>query len=254
MFKQRRVRLYIESDIIKDKEITLNSEQSHYIINVMRCKNSDKIIIFNESCGEWVGFITIFKKSLCITPIELLRLNDSTQDNLVILCFAPTKKYADFVLEKATEMSVDIIMPIHTERTIIDKINQDKYKKTVIEASEQSYRMNLPKIFDLTNIRDIKKNLELYCKEYNHLYVVCHTTDEYTISPDDFFQIVSANKYSALTLIIGPEGGFSQADIEHIKTISENIAFLKIGSSIMRAETACIVGLTICNIALNKYV
>jgi 16S rRNA (uracil1498-N3)-methyltransferase len=251
--RQRRVRLYIEAAIIKDQEIQLNSEQFNYIINVMRCKNSDKIIIFNESYGEWSGFITVSKKSVYITPTDLLRLNNSVKDSLLTLCFAPTKKYSDFVLEKATEMSVDAIMPIHTERTIIDKISQDKYRKTVIEASEQSYRMDLPKIFDLTKIKDIKKNLELYHKEFNHLYVVCHTDDEYTINPSDLFQIVSSKRYTALTLIIGPEGGFSQTDIENIKTISENIVFLKIGSSIMRAETACIVGLTICNIALNKY-
>ncbi len=253
MSKQRRIRLYVDSDIIKEQEIKLNPEQTHYIVNVMRCKDAEKIIIFNSSYGEWSGIIKIVKKLVHITPVELLRSNEVIKNSLLFLCFAPTKKYADFVLEKATEIGVDGIMPIHTERTIIDKTNREKYEKIIIEASEQSYRMNLPEIFNITNISDIKKNLELHYKEHNHLYVVCHTNNDDTINPQELFEIVSKNKYSALTLIIGPEGGFSQADIKYLKDLSEKLVFLKIGSSIMRAETACIVGLTICNMALNKY-
>lgn len=249
MYKVRKIRLYVEFS--KQNKMQLNQEQSHYLLNVMRCKEGEKIYIFNQNMGEWIASIGINKKSIFVQPINLHREPQQRNSKRIVLCFAPTKKYGEFVVEKATEMAVDAIMPIISDRSVVNKINEDKYQKTIIEAAEQSGAILLPHLFCMTKISHIQEQISSHYKEFNHMYVVLHTAAQITTTSIDQLQVPED---TILSVIIGPEGGFSDADIDIIKkTIPSNLIFIKLGASVMRAETASVVAIALCNAITGKY-
>lgn len=127
MTKVRKIRLHVPFDSINP--IQLTHEQSHYLLKVMRCEDREKISIFNETLGEWLAELRLDKKNAFVYPIQLQREKEITRNSFINLCFAPTKKYGEFVFEKATEMSVDSIMPILSNRGVVRQIKMDRYKK-----------------------------------------------------------------------------------------------------------------------------
>lgn len=248
MNKIRKIRLYV--DFNKQEKILLNQEQSHYLLNVMRCKDGEKIHIFNQDMGEWVADVQISKRDLYVMPISIQREPQARNSKRVVLCFAPTKKYGEFVVEKATEMSVDAIMPIMSDRSVVNKINKDRYQKAIIEASEQCGAIFLPHLFCMTKISHIQKQIISKYEEFNHMYVVLHTEQLETISINQ----LEVPENTVLSIIIGPEGGFSESDINDLKrSITSNLIFVKLGSSIMRAETASVAAIALCNAIIGKY-
>ncbi len=218
MHKVRKIRLYVEFN--KQNKMQLNQEQSHYLLNVMRCKEGEKIYIFNQNMGEWIASIGINKKSVFVQPINLHRESQQRNSKRIVLCFAPTKKYGEFVIEKATEMSIDAIMPIMSERSVINKINNNRYQKAIIEASEQSGAILLPHLFCMTKISHIQKQIISKYEAFNHIYVVLHTEQLETISINQ----LEVPENTVLSIIIGPEGGFSESDINDLKrSITSNL-------------------------------
>lgn len=239
--KRRNTRLYIDSHIRAKKLIALNVEQSHYIKNVMRHRDKDHIIIFNTENGEWTAEIRIDKKGVDVLPVSQVKsgvLSNSIPK--LVLCFAPTKKYGEFVVEKATELGVDMIVPLLTERSVVDKINIERYHKAALEAAEQSGRITVPTISNMTRLCDLTSNMDKLFPNYAKQYVVCDIHNKNCITPSDLSRFVCEDKI--LFLIIGPEGGFSDTDRRSFK---DDFVFLKMGDLVLRAETATIAALAL---------
>ena len=129
------------------------------------------------------------------------------------------------MIQKATELGVTKFMPIITERTIVRKINEKRIRKIIIEASEQSNRLNLPELDEL-------KNLDEFIKENAQTTVI-------------FGDLNSNNKKinikgsDPICILIGPEGDFSVKERENISKLKKIIP-LNINQNILRSETAAI--------------
>ncbi len=228
MSKNRKIRLYIDFDIKQDNLIDLNNDQNHYISNVMRCKNGDVIKIFNEACGEWNGIIVAKDNRVKVMTKCLIRTYQPKRDKIV-LAFSPTKKYGEFSVEKATEMGVNHIIPIKCERSVVDKINYNRYSKAIIEAAEQCGRIDLPKLSDMIKVYDLKKHLNsLYPNEQVQFLLCDLGKSPLDVANDSYIQCI----------IVGPEGGFDQEDYKFFNQI--NFQNLNLGEIVLRAETACI--------------
>ena len=234
MSKQRKIRLYIEGSIEVNTPIYISQEQKNYLIKVMRCRLNEEIKIFNELYGEWIGVINNFY----IDPIIKIRETQLEPEQKIVLCFAPTKKYGEFAVEKATEMGVSCIIPIKTERSIVDKINLNKYKKAIVEAVEQCGRIDLPQITDLINLKDLKKYIvEIYSEE-EPLFILCDIDKEI----NDLKQLKDKK---IICIIIGPEGGFGEKDYLIFDELS--VSYLNLGVNVLRAETASIASVAVIN-------
>ncbi len=242
--KNRRIRLYIDCEITT-KPISVNCEQENYLFNVMRCKDGDKIKIFNETSGEWIATITSDKKNHYLLPIERIRDGISSKvGKKIILAFAPTKKYGEFVVEKASEMGVDHIIPIRCGRSIVDKINKDRYRKAIIEAAEQCGRLDLPKLSHMVDLVDLKTTVENAYQGKKILFVLCDIAGE-TI---DLKQ--SIETCDVISVIIGPEGGFNEEDYKIFGSLP--IVCLKLNDNVLRAETASIASLANINFIIHS--
>lgn len=236
-----QIRIFTPEDIFKDKVINLSKENYHYLVNVMRKNVGDQINIFNESCGEWVAFIIKIKKSISVKVKFLKRKPINQQD--IWLCFGMTKsKKVKFLVEKVTEIGVSKIVPINTEFSEKIKMNVDKMRRVVIEATEQSNQINLPRI-------EFNVNLEIFVKNLtdDRLVILC---DENLKSPN-ILDFLSKNTLKKLAVLIGPVGGWSEKDRFYLNEL-KNLYPVSLGSSVFKMDTASIFSVACCKIFMEN--
>ena len=139
------IRLFFSNTLSADMTDRLDKSQSHYLTKVMRVKENEVFSLFNKE-GEWEAKILGISKSIVeFKTTKQLRHKENTKE--LWLAFSPIKSnYQNFMIQKATELGVTKFLPIIFDRTVVRKINKERLEKIVIEASEQSNRMNVPLI------------------------------------------------------------------------------------------------------------
>ena len=234
---QPKIRLHISDKLIPDKRLIISLKQSHYLINVMRKKIDENLLIFNDVCGEYLAKIEkIEKKKVSLNILQKLRNPEIKND--VWVMFAPVKKTPnEYIIQKATELGVSKILPILTERTITHKLNLNRLNDIATEASEQCERITIPEIFPPQKLINLIQDWDherkiLFCDE-----TIRHQGGE--ISPNNK---LFPNSLGAI--LIGPEGGFSSDEIEYIRQKNFVIP-INLGPRILRSDTAVITALTI---------
>ena len=230
------IRLFFSNPLSANLTDKLDKSQSHYLIKVMRVKENEVFSLFNQE-GEWVAKIVKISKSIVEFKItELLRQKENTKE--LWLAFSPIKSnYLNFMIQKATELGVTKFIPIIFDRTVVRRINKERLKKIVIEACEQSNRINVPLIESTQNLEDfLKRNLmDLIFTDLN--------SNKIKIDKSKF-----TNK--PVCIIIGPEGDFSETEREKILSF-EGVQPVKINENILRSETAVISAISIVNYVIN---
>ena len=149
-------RLYFKGNLSENLSSNLDKFQSHYIAKVMRIKEGENFSLFNSN-GEWQAKIVAIKKNI-IKFIIVKKLKHIENENEIWLAFTPIKfNYLNFMIQKATELGVTKFIPILTDRTNVRQINKDRILKIIIEASEQSNRIKLPKLEKLIKFEEFLK-------------------------------------------------------------------------------------------------
>ncbi|XLS30739.1 16S rRNA (uracil(1498)-N(3))-methyltransferase [Flavobacteriaceae bacterium M23B6Z8] len=222
-----------------DTSFNFDKEESRHISKVLRKTSGDEIRVTN---GDGLIFDAILEEvspKSCVVRIRKVHKKFSRRYWLHMVV-APTKmnERYEWFLEKATEIGVDEITPIicdHSERKTIKK---ERYQKVLVAAMKQSLRAYLPKLNDpITLDKFLDKDIE------GLLFIAhCEPEDKYhlkrRVQPDN-----------PVTILIGPEGDFSTAEIE--KAASRNYTPITLGPSRLRTETAAIVACSVvafCNL------
>ena len=137
------IRLFFSESLSLNLTAKLDKSQSHYVSKVMRIKKNEVFSLFNSS-GEWEAKIIDISKNIVEFNItKQLRQKQSPKE--LWLAFSPIKSnYFNFMIQKATELGVTKFLPIIFDRTIVRKINKERLEKVIIEATEQSNRINVP--------------------------------------------------------------------------------------------------------------
>ena len=229
------IRLFFLSSLSVNMNGKLNKSQSHYLTKVMRINENEVFSLFNNN-GEWVAKILRISKSIVeFKVIKKLRQKEKIKE--LWLAFSPIKSnYQNFMIQKATELGVTKFIPIIFERTIVRKINKERFEKIVIEASEQSNRINVPLIEPTQNLDNLLKNsMDLIFTDLNSTNTKLDKL-KFTNKP--------------VCIIIGPEGDFSEAEREKILSF-RGVQPFKINENILRSETAVISAISIVNYAIN---
>ena len=230
------IRLYFSKSLSNNLTDTLDKSQSHYLNKVMRVKENEAFSLFNSS-GEWEAKILNISKGVVEFNItKQLRQKENPKE--LWLAFSPIKSnYFNFMIQKATELGVTKFIPIIFDRTIVRKINKERLEKVIIEASEQSNRINVPDIEDPKSLDDFLNNnkVDLIFTDLNSENTkidLKKVTDKPTC------------------VIIGPEGDFSEEERAKILKFS-GVQPLKINENILRSETAVISAISIIKYAIN---
>lgn len=227
------VRLFIDSPLQLNQEVILTENAYHYLVHVMRSVVGDDVLLFNGKDGEWSSKIEkISKKEIALRLIKNTRLQSEEKKTDTWLCFAPVKKdKMDFIVQKATELGVDVLQPVLTRRTVVGHVNTDKMRLQAIEAAEQCERLSVPQIRQEVSLDELLEKWEkgrtlYYLNERGHGN--------------------SFEKKKKVAYLVGPEGGFEAQEIEKIGLLKDAQS-LHLGRRILRAETACIAVLAIHN-------
>ena len=230
------IRLYFSKSLSNNLTDTLDKSQSHYLNKVMRVKENEAFSLFNSS-GEWEAKILNISKGVVeFNVTKQLRQKENSKE--LWLAFSPIKSnYFNFMIQKATELGVTKFIPIIFDRTIVRKINKERLEKVIIEASEQSNRINVPDIEDPRSLDDFLNNnkVDLIFTDLNSENTkidLKKVTDKPTC------------------VIIGPEGDFSEEERAKILKFS-GVQPLKINENILRSETAVISAISIIKYAIN---
>ena len=218
------IRLFFKENLSDNLNSNLDKSQSHYISKVMRIKEGESFSLFNDS-GEWEAKINEIKKGI-VNFIIVKKLKNSENNSEIWLAFTPIKlNYLNFMIQKATELGVTKFIPILSERTMVRDLNSERLNKVIIEASEQSNRIKLPKLEKLVKFKDF---IKLY-KDTDIVFGDLNSTNDQ----------IKINKDSPVCILIGPEGDFSENERKEILEL-KNVKSLKINKNILRAETAAI--------------
>ena len=237
------IRLYCNEKLSLNNIIVLNKTDTHYLKNVMRCKKNDQINLFNENDQEFYSKILEIKKYETILEIFELSTNTEIINDIFLIFSLVKKNKMDFIIQKATELGVRKIVPILTERSSIRDINPSRMVAIAKEASEQSNRISIPEISNLMTIHEL---LEQWDKKRSILYA-----DE-ILKINKNLTILNRKNFVKSSLLVGPEGGFSPEENDMLKTY--NYVFpISFGKTILRSDTAAIVGLSYLNIINSSY-
>ena len=143
----------------------------------------------------------------------------------------------DWLIEKATECGVENLLPSLMKRTVVRKINIERFKNYAIGAAEQTGRISIPNIEPLRNYEEQIK----FCVKLNKTIIFC---DELRLTPliSDLHKELNPND---IAIVIGPEGGFADEERDYVQTNIKNLIECSLGPRIYRAETAALVALAL---------
>lgn len=227
------------SNKLKDNKFELKNGDIHHISHVMRMKSGDNIEVVYEE-NVYLCCIHFVNDNLEVSIVKCLEETDKNIIEKVLIIPLLKEQKMDMILQKATELGVNKIIPVLMERSII-KLDYEKetkkierWKKIVKEASEQSMRVNIPIITNIKKLKDLE--------DETGLKMVCSTKEkENTIKL--FLQ--SHESYDKINIVVGPEGGISPKEEEYLNSIG--FESVSLGENIMRVETVPLYILSVLN-------
>ena len=211
------------------ESFSFDKEESKHIVKVLRKKDTDILFVTNGLGFLFKTEITLASDNKCTVQIISFEKETSSKFRLH-LAVAPTKMNDRFewFLEKATEIGIHEITPIICERSERKVVNMERFEKILLTAMKQSNVLNFPKLNKSITFKEFVKHK----KEGLQLIAHCEETDKKTLK-----SVLKPN--TNVTLLIGPEGDFSEKEIA--SAIENNFIPVSLGKTRLRTETAAIV-------------
>lgn len=229
-------RIYSPQKLSVDADIKLSVDASRHLLRVLRHRPGDLVIIFNGEGGEYHGELLVVENNSAVIRLrQYVDVNRESPLAIHLVQGVSRGERMDMVVQKATELGVASITPLFTKRCTV-KLSGSRLEKRIehwqavaVSACEQSGRCRIPKIHPA-------KRLEVLVSNYLGTGYLCDTETkegfrEHNVQDD------------VVTLLIGPEGGFSHEEIR--VAIEYGFQSLSLGPRILRTETAPIVAMTL---------
>lgn len=215
------------------QEIFLNKEDSGHLLRVLRAKEGKKLSLAYEG-RIYLGTLLGQVNDMAQIYIES-EITGERQECPLILCQGvPKGQKLEEILKHCTEVGVDGFYPVHMERSVSDlrgkyANKKKRFEKIIEEAAKQANRIEIPFLGDLIEFKDLFSIFEK-----DDLIIACYE-DEDQVDLEDI-SVLDGNR---VFYLIGPEGGYSQSEIEFLR--NRGVISVSLGKRILRTETASIV-------------
>ena len=239
-------RFFVEN--IDGDSITLtDSEQVHHICDVIRLKTGEAIIVFDRNGKEYKAVIAVVGKkqvTLNLTPLKIRRGNKT---RLTVACAIPKGGRMDDIIDHLTQLGVEQIIPMITERVVVKLDNAKtetrlkRWQKIAQNAAQQCQRRNVPVISPVTDIKEVISNSQDF-----DLKLIPNLTGQRRLIKN----ILSKGTYKNIIVLIGPEGDFSPHEVE--LALHNNFVPVSLGDTVLRVATAAIAVAGYIKFALDK--
>jgi 16S rRNA (uracil1498-N3)-methyltransferase len=239
----RMQRLYVPDDLDEGRAVEPDAPRTHYLLNVLRLGDGAEILLFNGRDGEWRATLALAgRKKVLLTPVARTRPQPPLPD--LLYCFAPLKQgRLDYLVQKAVEMGAGVLQPVITQHTQVTKPGVDRLRANAVEAAEQCGILAIPKVHEAVKLErllvewDAGRRL-IFCDE-----------DAGTDNPLPALRAIEERK---LGLLVGPEGGFSDAERRELRALPF-VTAIPLGPRILRADTAAVAALAIVQATIGDW-
>ncbi len=247
-------RFFVEKNNIKKSKVIISGEDYNHIYKSLRLKPGDKIIACPGDGFDYITKLTDFNNEDNYVKgniVEKTKNSSEPDINISLAQAIPKDRNMELVAEKGTEIGIKYLIPLETERTIV-KISGKKKKKRINRwqrimeaAAKQSQRGIIPTVKDLYKLDDIQDII------YDYDLVVALWTGESDRTLYDIFEEINFDEVVDILILIGPEGGFTETEINKLNFNEHSFCYqANLGSRILRTETA---GLVVSSIILYNF-
>ena len=234
MYDFNAPRLYVPSSLTAQTPFDLDRAQANYLLNVLRLKDGDAVLVFNGRDGEWRCEIAVHgRKKASLSPGVQVRAQPAAYD--LVYGFAPLKQARlDYMVQKAVEMGAGVLQPVITEFTQVRKVSLERMHANAVEAAEQCGILNIPQINETVSLEQFAHDRS------SHPMIFCDEAERKVHPVAQLTAIGTGPK----SLLIGPEGGFSAVEREMLRSL-HNVCTISLGPRILRADTAAVAALSL---------
>jgi len=228
-------RFFINNIILqKNSTYELTKDEYNYIVNVMRLRQGDEIVLNNNTEYDFFCVIKEVQKNKLVIEVKQEVKNKNEPKINLTVCQALVKgdKF-ELITQKIVELGANALIPFTSTFTVVKDNTQktERLQKIAEQASSQCGRSKTLQIEEIVSI----KNLPSLLKEYD-LVLLAYENDTTSLSKT----LTEYKTAKNIALIVGSEGGFSVDEVEFLKANVKNIKTVSLGSRILRAETASI--------------
>jgi 16S rRNA (uracil1498-N3)-methyltransferase len=221
-------RLFVAAALAEGAVVDLDGGQANYLGNVLRLGVDSEVLLFDGASGEWLASVAeAGRKRMRLRVERRTKPVEAVPD--LWLAFAPVKRaQVDWLVEKATELGVARLMPVVTQRTVVERVKGERLRAIAIEAAEQCGRTLVPAIDEPVSLAALLAGRAAG----RTLYFADETGGE-----------ALGNAFAAgpAMILTGPEGGFTPEERDQIRAAPE-VRAISLGPRILRAETAALAG------------
>lgn len=208
----------------------------HHILRVARIKSSEEVLIFDENNRRYRSkIISSCQESISFEILSPWEMNSRFRINLTIACAIPKNSRMDDLIDKLTQLGVDRIIPLLTDRTVVklnekkEKARNQRWSKIMLSAVQQSNSLITPIIDPVTDYDYLVKNSNSF-----ELRLIPYLDG----SRRSIKEVLSESDYKNVLVVIGPEGDFSPREIK--KALANGFKAVSLGPNILRVETAAV--------------
>lgn len=230
---------FVESKNVSENKVLINDTENYrHIAKALRARVGEKLLLIDEFQIQYETKILEIDSRSILCEIESSYSSNRDLDFDLYLAQSPLRSDAQLtIMEKATELGVRAVYPVLTDNCVLNKSvlekKSEKWQKIMYEASKQCERAKIPTCFEPTTL---EKVLE---ENFDKVLVFAERSTEITLKK--FLARNPIKKGEKVLVIIGPEGGFSQAEFDYFR--SKSLPLISLGELILKAETAVIVAL-----------
>ncbi len=239
----RMQRLYVDTPLSAGSTIIARPEQFNYLVNVLRMEAGGEVLVFDGQNGEWLARLDFpSKKRLHLQVVEMTRPQTPRTD--LHYLFAPLKAgRLDYLVQKAVEMGASMLQPVMTQHVQGKIGNLEKIRANVIEAAEQCGILSIPEVRQTAKLANL---LEDWPRDRRIIY--CDEGD----AGQNPVPALEKIKETRLALLIGPEGGFSDAEQKTLRSL-DFVTAIPLGPRILRADTAAVAAMAVIQATIGDW-
>ena len=249
------IRLHVNGALGVGAQIVPEATQAHYLLNVMRLKAGDELLLFNGRDGEWRAMVAEADRRRCKLRALIQTREQASPPDLELAIALVKRARLETIVEKAAELGCRRVRLVTTRRTNADHAKTERLQAIAAEASEQTGRLDVPQV-----VGPVKLETLLDGWPEGRRLMFC---DEAGDDPQEQWggkdgrarpalDALKGGAEGAWTILIGPEGGFDPAERDRLRSLPF-VTAVTLGPRILRADTAAISALTLWQAALGDW-